>query len=61
MKIILKFAPKLNYSMKGQDKGFDSAYYQKKQEKKKQKKSKNEELDGKKLYDLYRHSTKLIE
>lgn len=47
--------------MKGQDKGFDSAYYQKKQEKKKQKKSKNEELDGKKLYDLYRHSTKLIE
>lgn len=47
--------------MKGQDKGFDSEYYRKKHEKKKQKrKSVGEELDGKKLHDLYRHSTKLI-
>ena len=47
--------------MKGQDKGFDSEYYRKKQEKKKKKKLVDEELEGKKLYDLYRHSTKLIE
>ena len=48
--------------MKGQDKGFDSEYYRKKHEKKKQKKkSVDEELEGKKLHDLYRHSTKLIE
>lgn len=47
--------------MKGQDKGFDSDYYKKKHEKKKQKKESVEELEGKRLHDLYRHSTKLIE
>lgn len=47
--------------MKGQDKGFDSDYYRKKHEKKKQKKeSVDKDLEGKKLHDLYRHSTKLI-
>lgn len=47
--------------MKGQDKGFDSDYYRKKHEKKRKKQLIDEELDGKKLHDLYRHSTKLIE
>ena len=47
--------------MKGQDKGFDSEYYRKKHEKKKKKKLEDKDLDGKKLHDLYRHSTKLIE
>ena len=47
--------------MKGQDKGFDSEYYKKKHEKKKKKrKAVDEDLEGKKLHDLYRHSTKLI-
>ena len=47
--------------MKGQDKGFDSDYYRKKHEKKKKKReSVDDELEGKKLHDLYRHSTKLI-
>ena len=47
--------------MKGQDKGFDSDYYRKKHEKKKKKReSVDDELEGKKLHYLYRHSTKLI-
>ncbi|MFB5631498.1 MAG: hypothetical protein ACE5RN_07905 [Nitrosopumilaceae archaeon] len=47
--------------MKCQDKGFDSDYYRKKHEKKRQKRqSVDEDLEGEKLHDLYRHSTKLI-
>lgn len=47
--------------MKSQDKGFDSEYYRKKHKKKRQKiESIDENLEGKKLHDLYRHSTKLI-